>query len=99
MQSLNIAVIRGDGIGPEFVDAALQVLESAGSADGLTFDLTEVRAGAAADRETGLVTAVVAYVARAVFDRRYAPAREQRPPSDRFTREPAPAREPAAVQR
>jgi isocitrate/isopropylmalate dehydrogenase len=57
VQALNIAVIRGDGIGPELVDAALRVLEAAGSADDLTFELTEVRAGAGAYRETGTACA------------------------------------------
>jgi 3-isopropylmalate dehydrogenase len=33
-----IAIIAGDGIGPEVVDAALPVIESAASAEGLTLD-------------------------------------------------------------
>jgi MHS family proline/betaine transporter-like MFS transporter len=48
-----------------------------------------------------LVTAVVAYVARDVFDRRYTPTaeRERRAPSDRFTREPAPATDRVTLRR
>jgi MHS family proline/betaine transporter-like MFS transporter len=48
-----------------------------------------------------LVTAVVAYVARDVFDRRYTPTaeRERRAPSDRFTREPATATDRVTLRR
>ena len=55
VQAIDIAVIRGDGIGPELVDAALGVLDAAGSADGLRFSLTEVQAGPGT--EAGLLTA------------------------------------------
>jgi isocitrate/isopropylmalate dehydrogenase len=48
-----IAVIRGDGIGPELVEAALTVLTAAGKAAGLEFAVTEVDAGADAFRRTG----------------------------------------------
>ena len=70
MERLRIAVIRGDGIGPELVDAALRVLEAVGETDGLEFA-------------------------------RYTPTAdgERRVPSDRFTREPAPATDRAALRR
>ena len=55
VQAIDIAVIRGDGIRPELVDAALGVLDVAGSADGLLFSLTEVYAGPGT--EAGLLTA------------------------------------------
>ncbi len=54
VQAIDIAVIRGD-VGPELVDAALGVLDAAGSADGLRFSLTEVQAGPGT--EAGLLTA------------------------------------------
>lgn len=43
-----IAVIPGDGIGPEIVAAAMQVLQQLGRLTQLTFELTEYEAGAAA---------------------------------------------------
>ena len=43
----------GDGIGPECVDAALQVLDVAATADGLTVDLSEDLLGGAAWDEYG----------------------------------------------
>ncbi len=57
MERLRIALIRGDGIGPELVDAALRVLEAVGETDGLEFAYTEVNAGAGAYRETGTACA------------------------------------------
>src|ERR1700754_749918 len=48
-----IAVIRGDGIGPELVEAALTVLTGVADRAGLEFALTEVDAGADAYRRTG----------------------------------------------
>ena len=41
-----LAVVRGDGIGPEVIDAALEVLVAAQSAFGFTTELTEISAGA-----------------------------------------------------
>ena len=49
-----IAVIRGDGIGPELVEAALTVLTAVADRAGLEFALTEVDAGADAYRRTGV---------------------------------------------
>jgi 3-isopropylmalate dehydrogenase len=48
-----IAVIPGDGIGPEVIDAALGVLEAAGQAFGFTTDLTMIDAGAGRYLRTG----------------------------------------------
>lgn len=42
----DIAVLKGDGIGPEVVDEALRVLESLQQADGLRFSFREYPAGA-----------------------------------------------------
>jgi len=164
VERLRIALIRGDGIGPELVDAALRVLEAVGETDGLEFAYTEVNAGAGAYRETGteyapedvelmrtgvdatlkgpvglpdvrhpdgteagllggiLRTGLQVYAnvrpvlqlpgaqgrlvghepgSIDVFDRRYTPTAEgeRRVPSDRFTREPAPATDRAALRR
>ena len=49
-----VAVIRGDGIGPELVDAALAVLAAAGAEFGFGLDLTPVPGGAAAYRRDGV---------------------------------------------
>jgi isocitrate/isopropylmalate dehydrogenase len=49
-----IAVIRGDGIGPELVAAALTVLSEVAGRAGLEFALTEVDAGADTYRRTGV---------------------------------------------
>jgi isocitrate/isopropylmalate dehydrogenase len=49
-----VAVIRGDGIGPELVDAALAVLAAAGAEFGFGLDLTQVRGGAAAYQRDGV---------------------------------------------
>jgi len=43
-----IAVIKGDGIGPEVVDAALEILDSIGKKYGHKFNYTEVLAGGCA---------------------------------------------------
>ena len=43
-----IAVIKGDGIGPEIVEASMRVLDKIGEKYGHTFDYTEVLAGGAA---------------------------------------------------
>jgi isocitrate/isopropylmalate dehydrogenase len=57
VERLRVALIRGDGIGPELVDAALRVLQAVGEADGLELEYTEVNAGARAYRETGTACA------------------------------------------
>lgn len=49
----NIALVKGDGIGPEIVSAAVQVLEKVGGKYGHTFKFTEYLAGGAAIDETG----------------------------------------------
>lgn len=41
-----LAVIRGDGIGPEVIDAPIEVLAAAESAFGFSTELTEISAGA-----------------------------------------------------
>ena len=43
-----IALIRGDGIGPEIVDSAVRVLEKTGKAHGISFEFTPYLAGGAA---------------------------------------------------
>jgi len=48
MSSFRIAVLPGDGIGPEVVAAGLQVLRAAGERFALRFDLAEYSVGAAA---------------------------------------------------
>ncbi len=45
MRSVRIAVIKGDGIGPEVVDSALRVLKAAAAKYGLAIEPTEVEAG------------------------------------------------------
>ncbi len=49
-----IAVIKGDGIGPEIVDEAIKVLNIVGEKFGHTFKFTEALAGGAAIDETGV---------------------------------------------
>lgn len=49
----NIAVIKGDGIGPDIVDQGLLVLNKIGDLYGHSFDYTEVLAGGAAIDATG----------------------------------------------
>ncbi len=44
----NIALVKGDGIGPEIVDGAVAVLKAIGSRFGHTFNFTEYLAGGAA---------------------------------------------------
>jgi 3-isopropylmalate dehydrogenase len=46
MRTHKIAVIRGDGIGPEVIEASLAVLDAAESAFGFSTERTEVAAGA-----------------------------------------------------
>lgn len=48
-----IAVIPGDGIGPEVIDASLEVLEAAGRAFGFSTELTMIDAGAGRYLRTG----------------------------------------------
>ncbi|TFC29041.1 3-isopropylmalate dehydrogenase [Cryobacterium sp. TMT2-18-3] len=50
---IKLAVIPGDGIGPEVVAEAVKVLEAATSADDVTFDATWFSLGAARFLETG----------------------------------------------
>ena len=44
----NIAVIKGDGIGPDIVEQALAVMDKIGEKYGHGFNYTEVLAGGAA---------------------------------------------------
>ncbi|MBF7096690.1 3-isopropylmalate dehydrogenase [Alkalibacter mobilis] len=48
-----IAVIKGDGIGPEVVDSALEILDAVGEKFGHKFNYTEVLAGGCAYDEYG----------------------------------------------
>ena len=48
-----IAVIRGDGIGPEIVSEAIKVLDAVAAKDGHTFTYDEVDMGGAAGGATG----------------------------------------------
>ncbi len=48
-----IAVLKGDGIGPEIVDQAVKVLKSVGNRFGHTFRFTEALTGAAAIHQVG----------------------------------------------
>ncbi len=50
----NIAVIKGDGIGPSVVDQAMRVLDRVGEVYGHTFHYTEVLAGGCAIDEYGV---------------------------------------------
>jgi isocitrate/isopropylmalate dehydrogenase len=52
-RSYPVAVIPGDGIGPELVAAALAVLDAAAAAFGFTLDVTQVSAGAGAYQRDG----------------------------------------------
>src|SRR4051794_26824824 len=51
--ALHIAVLAGDGIGPEVMAPALEVLRKIEARSGLTFRFTEAAAGANNYRETG----------------------------------------------
>jgi 3-isopropylmalate dehydrogenase len=44
-RSIRIAVLRGDGIGPEIVDATLEVLQAVAEADGLVLSFVEAQVG------------------------------------------------------
>jgi isocitrate dehydrogenase len=48
-----IAVLSGDGIGPEIMAVALKVLSAAGAAEGESFEYTEALIGGAAIDATG----------------------------------------------
>ena len=50
----NIALLRGDGIGPEIVDSAVAVLEKVAEKFGHTFNFTPYLIGGAAIDETGI---------------------------------------------
>lgn len=50
----NIALLRGDGIGPEIVDGACKVLQKAGTLCGHTFNFTRYLIGGAAIDEYGI---------------------------------------------
>ena len=50
----NIALLRGDGIGPEIVDSAVRVLQKIGEKYGYTFSFTRYLIGGAALDETGV---------------------------------------------
>ncbi|MCU1447033.1 3-isopropylmalate dehydrogenase [Cryobacterium sp.] len=52
-RSVKLAVIAGDGIGPEVVAEALKVLDAATATDEVTFELTSFSLGAARFLETG----------------------------------------------
>ena len=49
----NIALVKGDGIGPEIVDGAVAVLEKIGEKFGHTFNFTSYLAGGCAIDATG----------------------------------------------
>jgi 3-isopropylmalate dehydrogenase len=51
--TLRVAVIGGDGIGPEVMTQAVRVLQAAATAEGLTIDTTDYDLGANAWRRTG----------------------------------------------
>ncbi len=51
--NLNIALLRGDGIGPEIVDSAVRVLQRIGEKFGHSFTFTPYLIGGAAIDETG----------------------------------------------
>ena len=52
-RAFDLVVIPGDGIGPELVDSALEVLEAVATLDGLDVQMTTVEAGAAAYERCG----------------------------------------------
>ncbi|HWM36544.1 MAG TPA: isocitrate/isopropylmalate family dehydrogenase [Streptomyces sp.] len=52
-EPLDLVVIPGDGIGPELVDSALQVLERVAALEGFQYRITTIDAGAGAYRSTG----------------------------------------------
>jgi len=50
----NIALIKGDGIGPEIIDSACQVLDKVGKKFGHEFVYTDIKAGGCAIDEFGV---------------------------------------------
>ena len=54
MGTYNIAVIKGDGIGPDIVEQAQKVIRKVGEKFGHTFNMTEVLAGGAAIDAVGV---------------------------------------------
>ncbi|MBO7297589.1 MAG: 3-isopropylmalate dehydrogenase, partial [Clostridia bacterium] len=48
MKKYNIALLRGDGIGPEIVDSAVRVLQAVGEKYGIDFAFTPYLIGGAA---------------------------------------------------
>jgi len=54
MNSYNIAVIKGDGIGPEIVNEAIKVLDAVGKKENIKFNYHEVLMGGAAIDESGV---------------------------------------------
>ena len=52
----NIALLRGDGIGPEIVDSAVEVLNKTAEKFGHTFNFTPYLIGGAAIDATGTVS-------------------------------------------
>ncbi len=53
MQSYKIAVLPGDGIGPEVMDAALKVLDAVGKMESVQFEYEYAQVGGCAIDETG----------------------------------------------
>lgn len=53
-RSYKIALLPGDGIGPEVMDSALAVLQKAAALDDLSFAFTEYEAGANYYKKSGL---------------------------------------------
>jgi 3-isopropylmalate dehydrogenase len=51
--SINLAVIPGDGIGPEVIAEAVKVLEKAVAAEGVALEQTHYKLGAQHWLETG----------------------------------------------
>ena len=48
MKNYEIALIKGDGIGPEIIDTAVKVLKKVGEIEGMTFNFKEYLMGGAA---------------------------------------------------
>ena len=53
MKTYNIALLKGDGIGPEIVDSAVRVLECVGKKLNIKFNFTPYLIGGIAIDETG----------------------------------------------
>ena len=53
MKKINLAVIAGDGIGPEVIAQGLRVLDKVAAKHGVTFEKTEYDLGAAYWHRTG----------------------------------------------